>query len=159
MALELSVVQVSLASYRVSEYRNFREAEIRPYSFFAFFGGCIVSARYTKVLVIIGTGYRFSLQYVKKVRLKILSFRLFLLYVILQFYYKYLTTNYLTTYSRLCVSNSLVVWKISICFKQKCFKQKLSVTFNTWCPFFKMNGLRVGNMFLQREVNILLLWI
>lgn len=37
MALELSVIQVSLASYRVLEYRNFREAEIPRAPFLQFF--------------------------------------------------------------------------------------------------------------------------
>lgn len=37
MALELLVVQVSLANYRVSEYRNFREAEIHRAPFLQFF--------------------------------------------------------------------------------------------------------------------------
>jgi len=37
MALELSVVQVSFASYRILEYWNFREAEIHRASFLQFF--------------------------------------------------------------------------------------------------------------------------
>lgn len=66
MALELSVVQVSHANYRVSEYRNFREAKIRRVPFCNFLRLYIASVQYTIYMIKYSShyniGYRFSLR-------------------------------------------------------------------------------------------------